>query len=439
MIKVLLLTYKSSDNLGDQIIEACIHSLLKLVFEDLGVADFYIDSQDIEAFLPESAAEYQMIVFGGGGIIKFEYEEFHKYVPAVVAVADENEVPVLFSSVGVEGFNANSARCQRLKESLNKPCVKQITTRDDFESLKLYIDNPDIAIAPAADSALYSGSVFGIQQSPTAKTIGLAVVRKGIFKRNGIDWEFEDEMVFWSEVIDLLKSKGYRYQVFTMGHFDDEVFALEMVKRGIIDRSEMVAPICSSEQLFDTLSHMAGVIAFRLHAGIVSYALGVPAINLSWNNKVTHFYQNINLPERVLEFEDWNAQSAVSRLEQALKDRKEQKINTSYLYSTYSTLFDGVVACLEAKKLLPKDTPAKKRGFEEILASKALYLPPRSDGELLALAHDKIMTIERRYAKVELQRRGPTVLNRIVKGLKKWRWGRFLVGQLKKIKRAFIH
>jgi len=416
MTKILLLTFKDCDNVGDQIIEACSDRLLRLVLNDLGISDYIIDSLDIGTVSTDRIKEYQMIVFGGGGIIKYRYQNFYKYISTILSVANRENVPVIFSSVGVEGYDFKDYRCRLLQEALNRPCVKQITTRDDLDSLNLYIKNPNVVTAFSADPAVYSSYVFGPSQSSPNKTIGLAVVRDGIFKANGLKWGKAEELEFWSNTIALLEKKGYDFRVFTTGHFGDEVFAINLMEKCGFDSDKVIWTVNSREKLIDEMQQMSGIIAFRLHAGIISYALNIPAVNLSWNNKVALFYKNVGLSERALEFTEWNAKIAVKRLEEALSNHRERDKNFSYMYSTYSTLFDGVFTCLFSNQIVSQLAVEKKRCIEEIILDEKLYAPPRNSAEMIIQANNKIIDIENRYAKLELKmsKIKPSVFSRIV-------------------------
>lgn len=403
MIKILLLTYKDCDNVGDQIIEATVRPLIKVVLADLKCENYDLDSKDIEAVSFDQVSEYHLVIFGGGGIIKYKYQKFYTHVSAVINAAQQCDIPVLLSSVGIEDYDDKDYRCQVLREALNKSCVKQITTRDDIDTLNKYIFNKNVSIAKSADPALYSRYVFQATQKENTSTIGLAVVRDKIFDANGLDWKFNDEIKFWKETIGILEEKGYDYRIFTTGHAGDDLFALKLIKRCKIDSQRYLGPIYTHEKLTDTLTDMSGIIAFRLHAGIVSYSLDVPAINLSWNDKVAMFYEEIGLPERALQFEDWNANLAVERLEEAIINRKEKEKPWDYIYTTYATLFDGISQCLSSSTKDKSSLLTKKRSFMEITSCPILREKPRSIEDCLKAADEKILDIERRYANFELK------------------------------------
>lgn len=101
------------------------------------------------------------------------------------------------------------SRCQRLKEALKSDCVRQITTRDDFESLKKFVDNKDIFLDKVSDSAVFADAVFENYRKPTEKKkVGIFILRAEGFKDNDIDYTKEDAASLWKGLITELEEKG---------------------------------------------------------------------------------------------------------------------------------------------------------------------------------------------------------------------------------------
>src|SRR5699024_10283723 len=137
-------------------------------------------------------------------------------------LAHECGVPVLFSSIGVEPYSETDDRSQKLKEALTLPVVRQITTRDDIESTRKYVEGTDTPTALVADPAVFADSVFGIESrpetaaaKPSSRCIGLVVTRVGCFKDNGIAFSEADQRNFWLDIISQLEARGDDYIIFT--------------------------------------------------------------------------------------------------------------------------------------------------------------------------------------------------------------------------------
>ncbi|MGO1944804.1 MAG: polysaccharide pyruvyl transferase family protein [Ancrocorticia sp.] len=442
------MTNRDSDNLGDQIIEASAISILHAVMDNLGynkedysiksraagmITRKYMETEDKSLLesAEKSISESDIIVFGGAPLFNYAYQVFYKRTIITLELAQKYGVPVLFSSIGVEPFDESNPKCRDLKTALNLPCVRQITTRDDYDAVLKYVEGTEISSAKVSDPAVLADIVFrkkptaprveqsdkpagynlspnvralrkslihsgtralmktkrravhampssiksALKQTPLQayaakpkdtvdakledpakeanpkpvssapasepqKCIGLVVTRRGIFKDNHINFSAEKQRQFWRDVISLLTEKGYTYKLFTTGHFSDEVFLDEFVRHNNIDQKHFKCPLNRPEDLINELKACDGVIAYRLHASITSYALGVPSIGLSWNFKIPYFYDSIGYSPRALEPHDWNAMTVVSAIENAMEEGVSR--DEAFAMTVYESLFAGI-------------------------------------------------------------------------------------------------
>jgi len=362
-IRVLLLTNRDSDNVGDQIIEATVISLIEAAFANLGVPreDFeitsraagiisraYMRSKDpslLEGARKEISAA-DVVVFGGAPLFNYTYQNFYRRTITTVELAHEYNVPVLFSSIGVEPFNPSNPKSVALKKALALPVVRQITTRDDYESLAKYVEGTDTPIAHVSDPAVFSDLVFGRSTAAKPrgaakhKRIGLVVTRAEIFKDNGIEFTHDDQQEFWRDTIAELTKRGYDYKLFTTGHFTDEEFLESFIKEHGIPAKKARLVVNSPEELIDELVACDGIIAYRLHASITSFAYEIPSVGLSWNFKVPYFYESVGYGERALDHTQWTGVEAVDAIEKALRAGVHK--DEAFLMSVYETLFSGL-------------------------------------------------------------------------------------------------
>ena len=441
-IRILLLTNRDSDNVGDQIIEATAISLIKGAMKNLGVAadGFVINSRAAgiisrrymttrdPALLEDarrtiSAAD--VIVFGGAPLFNYSYQNFYLRTIKTLELAQEYGVPVLFSSIGVEPYDENNPKCQKLKAALTQSCVRQITTRDDIDSVRKYVEGTDIAVAHVSDPAVFADIVFrkappksepvkpaapkpkpslprravrklrrlarralgaapaakpaakpaqpAAQASapaatvtePRRKRIGLVVTRAGIFRDNRIEFSEEDQRDFWLDVIADLTERGYDYRLFTTGHFSDEVFLDTFVKNNGIPAAKAAFAVNSPEELTAELSACDGIIAYRLHASITSFAYRIPSVGLSWNFKVPYFYESVGYGDRALPPERWTAAEVVPAIEKAMAEGVTADI--PFLMSVYETLFAGL------KSVFAPESDAVAFTYEELATKLPRY------------------------------------------------------------------
>ena len=402
--EVLLLTNRDSDNIGDQIIEASVISLIKAAAANLGldtgdlkirsraaslISRKYMSTRDESLLEPARRAisRADVVVFGGAPLFNYRYQSFYLRTIRTIELAQEYGVPVLFSSIGVEPYSEKDERSQKLKEALTLPVVRQITTRDDIDSTRKYVEGTDIPTALVADPAVFADSVFGIEsQSESAdakyssRCIGLVVTRAGIFKDNGIAFSEADQRKFWLDIISQLEARGDDFRIFTTGHFSDEMFLDSLVRHHGVSNKKAAVTLNCPEELIDELSRCDGVIAYRLHASITSFALGIPSIGLTWNFKVPDFYHSIGYPERALSSPDWDATTAISALDRAMSEGVAK--DDELLMSVYQTLVEGLRGTVaqgstaetyslsELRERLPRYSGTSRKQYQEKMRRK---------------------------------------------------------------------
>lgn len=272
--------------------------------------------------LPLTAAD--AIIFAGGGLIKFRQEHFYENVIHILEEADTLQIPVFLNAVGVEGYDEEDERCQRLKAALQLACVKGITCRDDIDTLqKDYLPESTIPISAVPDVAVFSKSVYAgqLQKKPTRQQplIGLGITREQLFSDYGNEEINKDYLLqFWKNVTQLLEEKGYAWRVFTNGLNRDEVFATKVLD--FIGHGERIPAPAEPWQLAQTIQQFDGIIAGRMHTHILAFTLGVPSVGFIWNEKVRFWSSRVGTPERFVSPEELQAEAVVSRLEAALAE-----------------------------------------------------------------------------------------------------------------------
>lgn len=265
------------------------------------------------------AKKADAIVVAGGGLIKFRYQEFDYLLGGLIKAADQRKIPVMFNSVGVEGFDAADKRCLRLLKALNSPCVRMVTTRDDITTLRNnYIKRPGIICEPAADPALWVEDAFQICQNKNSGVVGIGVIRPGIFKDNGILYTQEQLLTLFSGMIDRLRAQNKKWVLFTNGLQADTAFAVELCRHIGCDPAECLRIPATARELVTLISGFAGVIACRLHATIIAYALGISAVGLVWNAKMHFFGENIGCPDRFIDIDKAAPALVTQKLIQAM-------------------------------------------------------------------------------------------------------------------------
>lgn len=403
--KILLLTNRDSDNVGDQVIEASDIALLHAVMQNLNiekenyhissrsasiVTKKYMATKDPELLMGARNAieRADLILFGGAPVFNYGYQKFYERTAITLELAKEYNKPVIFSAVGIEEYHEKNKKCQRLKKTLNFDCVKQITTRDGLDKLEKYKENENLKIGLVSDPAVFSANVFDKfihgrivikkrfkvfrvkvvepPKKPGIKKIGIFVFRANGFTDNHVEFTKEQQAELWVNVIRLLEERGYDYELLTSGHFGDEAFLDFMIRKYNIPQCKCVFNVNYPEILFRQMAKYDGVISCRLHPSIISFSMNIPAVSLVWNSKVTGFYKGIGYPQRAIERSGFEAENIVNALELAMAEGIVK--NEEYLMSVYTSLFDGIrnIVC-------PEKTDVQPYTYEQLMEALPLY------------------------------------------------------------------
>lgn len=280
-----------------------------------------------------------MLIFVGGGIIKYKQQEFLYIIDEITRVANKNNIPVIFNSVGIEDYDKNNLKCMLLKKAINRKCVKAISTRDNINLLQdKYIKNKKIYTALAADPALYSSECYNIKKKES-NTIGIGLIRTNIFKEYMYDIGEEFILKLYKDLIDEIIKRGYNAKVFINGTNAD--YKIQTALKEYLGNNKKYDSVFmpkpkNSKELVNIISSFKGTIASRLHASIVSYALDIPSIGLVWNKKQLMFGKIINRKNNFLTKDDFNYKYILDTLESNFNDK--DIINKNYKKTVYNFL-----------------------------------------------------------------------------------------------------
>ena len=358
-IKVLLLTHRDSDNLGDQFIEACDYAILVTIMKNLGLTEdeYELISEKAAIVTPEYAKtrnpdllkrarklikDSDLVILGGAPQFNYLYQYFSERSVILIKLAQKYNKPIIFSSVGIEDYNPEHPKCKSLKRALAYDCVKMVTTRDNLPDLKRLKTREEMIIDQVADPAVFSGQVFKNFHSPKPekKKIGLFLIRSGAFTDNNIGFTHDDITKMWLDIIDEIEKRGYDYEFVTSGHYSDEAFMDHLVRDCKVKRSKCVFNMYKPEQMIERISSYSGVISCRLHPGILSYSLKVPSVGIVWNPKVPGFYNAINYPERVIYNNEISAKYIMDKLDNAMIEGVNH--DKEFITSVYNRLFYAI-------------------------------------------------------------------------------------------------
>ena len=359
---ILMITNRGSDNCGDQILEASDIALVRTVMKNLHISRFrytilsrdaglvpkiYVEKRDPKDLVmaEKTIASSDLVLFGGAPMFNHLYQIFYERTALMIELAQKYDRNVLFSAIGIEAYDDDSPKCRRIRDAANLPCVRSITTRDDYDALQKMKQREDLVIGKVPDPAVFCDRVFRRFSAHTdtarkKKKIGVFVLRSRGFEDNRMPFSHESAVEFYRQLYLELENRGYDSCFLTSGHFADEATLEKLVSDCGVPRQKCVMTMLSPEQMFSEISACDGIISCRLHPSIVAYACGIPSIGIEWNKKVSGFYDSIGYSERVIPVQDLTAEHTVHLLETAME--KGVSKDTEYMYRLYKNLFEGI-------------------------------------------------------------------------------------------------
>lgn len=343
----LLIVFYQDDNFGDVLIRHCFERLLRTALCNRGITDCTLDTMALKTVEPEKIAAADGIFFAGGGLFGLSYLNFFDYLETVVRLAEQQGIPVVFSSVGINNMDATPETEQRLTELLRHRCIKAVSVRENVPLFRQYAAGCDFEVAEACDPAVWTREIYrddiaAVPPSPVRR-IGLNVVRGGLFGDNRRAFDRAAEFAYLDAVRAQLEAAGLAYVLYTNGSFLDNNTLRWYAKEKKLPE-EQVCYTHTTRDLVQTVASCDAVAAIRMHSSIVAYSLGKPAVNLVWNDKIPFFYEGIGYPERALEPAQWTGEAAAQCLREAppvVPDEDYRMSVYRFLYAALEKLFPG--------------------------------------------------------------------------------------------------
>lgn len=328
-MKILVLGWYYSPNLGDAVLNECTASLLRLhfpqaqiVIRDLigrqsfpiaagtGIQRFHSRCGQVlyktltrlgcwnqylvrhRADLDRIAAEdCNMVVFAGGQLFM---DSLAIYIYDLTERFAARDIPVFFNACGMGPSRGSTVR-KRLAQALQRPNVKYCSCRDNVALLNRCCGR-EVAVF-AGDPALWADKVFDISKDPQAKTVGLGILLPNSLPPKRV-------LAFWRRLIRTMERRRIPWKLFTNGAPTDMAFARQLLGSMPELNGSEAAYLCPApktpEELVQLIAGFGSLIAFRLHSHIIAAALDIPSVALLWDDKLLFFFDKLGRPERCL-------------------------------------------------------------------------------------------------------------------------------------------
>lgn len=291
-----------------------------------------------------------LIIFVGGGMIKFHRQECHYFLHEIIGIAQEKNIPVMLNAVGVEGYNEKNRECQILKNAINKDCVRYISTRDDLDTLRTnYITNSKIISELVCDPAIWSKECYTVERNDSSKKIGLGVIRPEIFSEYLYHVDRKALINLYAELCKRILDSGYSVEFFSNGMMKDNKFIEDILHQNRELRETQKVSVAipkNAKHLIEIIAQYERCVVARMHASIIACSLGVPNVSLVWNNKQTLLGKTLKLEENYVTKENFNAECIYDKLfaaDSPIIDEKHKK-------SVYEGLKNQIIQIIEDRK-----------------------------------------------------------------------------------------
>lgn len=340
MLKILVVSY-DDDNFGDNLIRICFESLLKVVLTNLRLPNsaYCIKRMPLKKIEPELITGADIIAFAGGGLFGLSYLGFYDYLDQITRIAEENGIPVVFSSIGVNNMDASGDLEDSLKNLLKRGCIAAVSVRENIDLFKQYAKGCTFSPELVCDPAVWTKFVYSLPDSEHGNIIGINVVRGGLFKDNGKSWGMKDELIFLDHLRKYLEEAGQDYRFYTNGSVFDNNTLHYFEREYKLPRGKCIYPHTTKE-VVQTVSSFEAVITFRMHSAIIAYSYGIPSVSMVWNDKIPYFYKNIGHSDRAFEFRDWDSRLIYEKINSILETKPAQEDkDEEYLMSLYRFLY----------------------------------------------------------------------------------------------------
>lgn len=354
-MKLLIVSFVD-DNFGDNLIKICFESLLKTVLKNLQLAEneYEINKMPLKNIDKGLVVGSDVIFFAGGGLFGLSYLNFFEYLDEITKLADEHNIPVVFSSIGINNMDATAENEELLKTILKRKCIASVSVRENLNLFQKYAEGCGFEIEKVCDPAVWTKYVYDIDPQKKSDVIGINVVRGGLFRDNKKSWGMTDEFKYLFELKHLLDEIHLDYVFYTNGSVLDNNTLRYFAREYNIPKHQVVYPH-TTKDLVDTVSGFRAVVTFRMHSSIIAYSFGIPSVALVWNEKIPFFYQNINHPDWAFEFGRWDGKTVFQKLEPLLGAGKSFEPDRDYLMSVYLYLYKTLFNLLEKNREIASD------------------------------------------------------------------------------------
>lgn len=260
------------------------------------------------------------------GMLKYSTQHFSYIFHLINKLATKHGKSVMMSAMSIEKPNIGDWRFRQLRDAVNFPSCKIITSRDGILGVEIlenaYIvpksSGNRIILDYVGDPALWVADCFNIKKNLESKLVGINLIRTGIYRDYGNNVSSDDLYNLYKEVVTYLLAHGYEFRLFCNGIAADYEVGVRLVHDLSLPPDILLPPPSSGRELVEIIAGFSSVFAARLHACIISVALNVPVAGLLWDNKLLYFSRTMGIEPFFSSERDLKADLIINKLERAM-------------------------------------------------------------------------------------------------------------------------
>lgn len=268
------------------------------------------------------------VAIGGGNLISDIDLNFPTKLTLAIEESERRNLPVAIYACGMAtGWSRTGLRMCR--KAFSSPNLKAVFLRDQDS-----VDRWNEIMAPQTgktaqvvrDPGLMASDLYpAMPRGPRARPVaGLGIISPIAIRYHSDHAPHVDHLSRWYlDVARGLIAAGMQVHVFTNGSPEDKAYAASLHDAlralGSDDDIRFVTQtdpkgLCANIAEFDVM------IAYRMHAVIIAYSYGIPAIALAWDRKLHAFMASVDREEWFFDVTALSPQDCVTLAQQAVSE-----------------------------------------------------------------------------------------------------------------------
>ncbi len=280
----------------------------------------------------------QTIIIGGGGLFQDIYNfNFIPFFSLIVIIAAYLRKRIIFYALGMGPFKRKLARwlCKRAVKR-----AKYISVRDSLSKKRLLELQVQKKIEIAPDPVFLLKPVAALKAQALLESEGLDLSnypKIGICLQRLFDWGKQSEHILADVIDQWVKGKKAKIIFIPFGRYPDswikpkaadvDITIAEKIAQIIKAKPIILSKDYAPDEIMAIIGEMDIIISMRLHGLIMSLAMGIPSIALTYHKetKLSSLLTQSGFEENVFFIEDLNKNELMKRMDYLLDNYDEHQ------------------------------------------------------------------------------------------------------------------